>query len=36
VVEEASHAAPVEQPDRIAKRIEDFLSTRLRLSRPFP
>jgi pimeloyl-ACP methyl ester carboxylesterase len=25
----ASHAAPVEQPDRIAERIEEFLSTRL-------
>jgi pimeloyl-ACP methyl ester carboxylesterase len=29
VIEEASHAAPVEQPDRIAERIEDFLSSRL-------
>jgi pimeloyl-ACP methyl ester carboxylesterase len=36
VVEEASHAAPVEQPDRIAERIEDFLSARLRLFRPPP
>jgi 3-oxoadipate enol-lactonase len=36
VVEEASHAAPVEQPDRIAERVEDFLSSRLGLSRPFP
>jgi pimeloyl-ACP methyl ester carboxylesterase len=34
VVEEASHAAPVEQPGRIAERIEDFLSTRLGLPRP--
>ncbi|MGB8332015.1 MAG: alpha/beta hydrolase, partial [Polyangiales bacterium] len=31
VVEEASHAAPVEQPDRIAERIEEFLSSRLGL-----
>jgi pimeloyl-ACP methyl ester carboxylesterase len=29
VIEEASHAAPVEQPDRITERIEDFLSSRL-------
>lgn len=29
VIEEASHAAPVEQPDRIAERIEEFLATRL-------
>jgi pimeloyl-ACP methyl ester carboxylesterase len=29
VVEEASHAAPVEQPDRIAERIEEFLATRV-------
>lgn len=29
VIEGASHAAPVEQPDRIAERIEDFLSSRL-------
>jgi pimeloyl-ACP methyl ester carboxylesterase len=36
VTEGASHAAPVEQPDRIAERVEDFLSTRLKLSRPFP
>jgi pimeloyl-ACP methyl ester carboxylesterase len=34
VVEEASHAAPVEQPDRIAERVEDFLSSRLGLPRP--
>jgi len=33
VIEEASHAAPVEQPDRIAERVEDFLSSRLGLSR---
>jgi len=33
VVEEASHAAPVEQPDRIAERVEDFLSSRLGLVR---
>jgi pimeloyl-ACP methyl ester carboxylesterase len=33
VIEEASHAAPVEQPDRIAERIEDFLSSRLGLTR---
>lgn len=33
VVEEASHAAPVEQPDRIAERVEDFLSSRLGLAR---
>jgi pimeloyl-ACP methyl ester carboxylesterase len=30
VIEEASHAAPVEQPDRIAERVEEFLTTRLR------
>lgn len=29
VIEEASHAAPVEQPDRIAERIEEFISARL-------
>lgn len=29
VVPDASHAAPVEQPDRIAERIEEFVSTRL-------
>lgn len=29
VLEDASHAAPVEQPDRIADRIEDFLSSRV-------
>ncbi len=29
VVEEASHAAPVEQPDLIADRIEEFLGSRL-------
>ena len=28
-IPDASHAAPVEQPDRIAERIEDFVSTRL-------
>jgi len=33
VVEGASHAAPVEQPDRIAERVEDFLSSRLELVR---
>lgn len=33
VIEEASHAAPVEQPDRIAERVEDFLSSRLGLAR---
>jgi pimeloyl-ACP methyl ester carboxylesterase len=33
VIEEASHAAPVEQPDRIVERIEDFLSSRLGLRR---
>jgi pimeloyl-ACP methyl ester carboxylesterase len=33
VIEGASHAAPVEQPDRIAERIEDFLSSRLGLTR---
>jgi len=33
VIEEASHAAPVEQPDRIAERVEDFLSSRLGLTR---
>ncbi|MFW2388727.1 MAG: alpha/beta fold hydrolase [Polyangiales bacterium] len=31
VVEGASHAAPVEQPDRIADRVEEFLSSRLGL-----
>lgn len=36
VIEEASHAAPVEQPDRIAERIEDFLSSRLGLTRQEP
>ena len=34
VIEEASHAAPVEQPGRIAERVEDFLSARLGLTRP--
>ncbi|MEM8607727.1 MAG: alpha/beta hydrolase [Myxococcota bacterium] len=29
VIAEASHAAPVEQPDRIGDRVEEFLSTRL-------
>ncbi len=29
VIPEASHAAPVEQPDRIAERIEEFVSSRL-------
>ncbi len=29
VVPEASHAAPVEQPDRITERIEEFVSSRL-------
>jgi pimeloyl-ACP methyl ester carboxylesterase len=29
VLEGASHAAPVEQPDRIADRVEEFLSSRL-------
>lgn len=33
VIEEASHAAPVEQPDLIAEYIEDFLAERLRLDR---
>ena len=33
VIEEASHAAPVEQPGRIAERVEDFLSARLGLTR---
>jgi pimeloyl-ACP methyl ester carboxylesterase len=33
VIEEASHAAPVEQPDRIVERIEEFLSSRLDLQR---
>jgi pimeloyl-ACP methyl ester carboxylesterase len=33
VIDGASHAAPVEQPDRIAERIEDFLSSRLGLVR---
>ena len=33
VVEGASHAAPVEQPDRIAERVEDFLASRLGLAR---
>jgi pimeloyl-ACP methyl ester carboxylesterase len=33
VIEEASHAAPVEQPDRIAERVEEFLSSRLGLTR---
>ncbi|MGB5811703.1 MAG: alpha/beta hydrolase [Polyangiales bacterium] len=29
IVSDASHAAPVEQPDRIIDRIEEFVSTRL-------
>ena len=29
VIEEASHAAPVEQPDRLAERVEEFLVKRL-------
>jgi pimeloyl-ACP methyl ester carboxylesterase len=33
VIEGASHAAPVEQPDRIAERVEVFLSSRLALAR---
>ena len=33
VIEGASHAAPVEQPGRIAERVEDFLSSRLGLTR---
>lgn len=33
VIGDASHAAPVEQPDRIAERVEDFLSSRLGLTR---
>jgi len=33
VIEDASHAAPVEQPELIAECIEDFLSSRLGLSR---
>ena len=33
VIDHASHAAPVEQPERIADRIEDFLSSRLGLVR---
>jgi len=33
VIEEASHAAPVEQPELIAECVEDFLSSRLGLSR---
>jgi pimeloyl-ACP methyl ester carboxylesterase len=36
VIEEASHAAPVEQPDRIAERIEDFLSSRLGVAAAAP
>ena len=34
VIEEASHAAPVEQPDRIAERIEEFLASRLGVTAP--
>lgn len=33
VIEGASHAAPVEQPDRIAERVEDFVASRLGLTR---
>jgi len=33
VIEGASHAAPVEQPDGIAERVEDFLSSRLGVTR---
>ena len=33
VIEDASHAAPVEQPELIAECVEDFLSSRLGLSR---
>jgi len=33
VIAEASHAAPVEQPEIIAERVEDFLSSRLGLRR---
>jgi len=29
VIPEASHAAPVEQPDQIVERIEEFVSSRL-------
>jgi pimeloyl-ACP methyl ester carboxylesterase len=29
VVEQASHAAPVEQPDLITDRVEEFLGSRL-------
>jgi pimeloyl-ACP methyl ester carboxylesterase len=36
VIEGASHAAPVEQPDGIAERVEDFLSSRLGLTRAPP
>ncbi len=36
VIEGASHAAPVEQPDRIAELIEDFLSSRLGIPRRQP
>lgn len=36
VIEGASHAAPVEQPDLLAEHIEDFLSSRLGLSRRRP
>ncbi|MDH3200745.1 MAG: alpha/beta hydrolase [Myxococcales bacterium] len=32
VIPEASHAAPVEQPDRIAERIEEFVSSRLEIT----
>jgi pimeloyl-ACP methyl ester carboxylesterase len=33
VIEGASHAAPVEQPDAIAERVEDFFSSRLGVAR---
>lgn len=33
VIEEASHAAPVEQPRRIAEILEEFLAARLRATR---
>lgn len=36
VVEGASHAAPVEQPEHIAERVEEFLSARLGLARTPP
>ncbi len=36
VLEDASHAAPVEQPERIADRIEEFLSSRLGVGQRVP